>query len=183
MNRWPTGPSFLQEPESLWPQPPHSLPDLPAEFEIVKRTVAGTEVTVSDGDMEERFARFLSFYRLKRIVTQILQLKGKLLRRPVATGPLTVDEMHQAEMTVIAAVQREAFPKDYKRLETQNSPGNIVKLSLQKLNPIYVAGVLRVGGRLRNALLDIVVDLPSCRVTPGIDILGLSWGMGVSSPA
>ena len=140
VNRWLTGPSFLQEPESRWPQPPHSLPDLPAEFEIVKQTVAGTEVAVSDGDMEESFARFSSFYRLKRTVAWILRLKGRLLRRPVPTGPLTVDEMHQAEMTVIAAVQREAFPKDYRRLETQNSPCKIVKLSLQKLNPIHVAG-------------------------------------------
>ena len=32
VNRWLTGPSFLQEPESLWSQPPHSLIDLPAEF-------------------------------------------------------------------------------------------------------------------------------------------------------
>ena len=160
MSRWLTGPSFLQEPESLWPQPPHSLPDLPAEFEIVKRMVAGTEVAVSDGDMEERFARFSSFYRLKRTVARILRLKGRLLRRPVPTGPLTVDEMLQAEMTVIAAVQREAFPKDYKRLETQNSPGKILKLSLQKLNPIYVAGVLRAGGRLRNAPLDFNAKHP-----------------------
>ena len=126
VNRWLTGP-FLQEPESLWPQPPHSLPDLPAEFEIVKRMVVGTEIAVSDGDMEERFARFSSFYRLKRIVARILRLKGRLLHRPVPTGPLTVDEMHQAEITVIAVVQREAFPKDYKRLETQSSPGKIFK--------------------------------------------------------
>ena len=41
VSRWLTGPYFLQEPGSLWPQPPHSLCDLPAEFEIVKRTVAG----------------------------------------------------------------------------------------------------------------------------------------------
>ena len=160
VNRWLTGPSFLQEPELLWPQPPHSLPDLLAEFEIIKQMVAGTEVAVSDGDMEERFARFSSFYRLKRIVAWILRLKGRLLHRPMATGPLTVDEMHQAEMTVIAAVQREAFPKDYKRLETQNSPGKIVKPSLQKLNPIYVAGVLQVGGTLRNTPLDFDAKHP-----------------------
>ena len=63
-------------------------------------------------------------------------------------------------MTVIATVQREAFPKDYKRLKTQKSPGNIVKPSLQKINPIYVSGVLRVGGRLRNAPLDFDVKHP-----------------------
>ena len=136
VNRWLTGPSFLQEPESLWPQPPHSLPDLPTEFEIVKQTVAGTEVAVSDGDMEERFARFSSFYRLKRTVARILRLKGRLLRRPVPTGPLTVDEMHQAEMTVIAAVQREAFPKDYRRLEKRKI--HLVKL----LNFLYRNSIL-----------------------------------------
>ena len=129
VGRWLAGPFFLQEPGLLWPRPPHSLPDLPAEFEIVKQTVAATKVAVSDGDMEKRFARFSSFYRLKRTVARILRVKGRLLSRPVSIGPLTVDEMHQAEMTVIAAVQREAFPKDYKRLETQNSPGKIVKLS------------------------------------------------------
>ena len=45
--------------------------------------------------------------------------------------------MHQAEMTVIAAVQREAFPKDLKRKIY------LVKLltffTVQKLNPIYTA--------------------------------------------
>ena len=87
VGRWLAGPSFLQEPGLLWPRPPHSLPDLPAEFEIVKRMVAGTEVAMSDGDMEERFAQFSSFYRLKRTVARILRLKGRLLRRPVPTGP------------------------------------------------------------------------------------------------
>ena len=82
VSRWLTGSSFLQEPESLWSQPPYSLPDLPAEFEIVKRTVAGTKVAVSDGDMEEHFARFSSFYRLKRIVARILRLKGRFCVGP-----------------------------------------------------------------------------------------------------
>ena len=125
---------------------------------------------------------------MKRTVARILRLKGRLLRRPVATGPLKVDEMHQTEMTVIAAVQREAFPKNYKRFNF-----------LLQLNPIYVAAVLRVGGRLRNAPLDFdakhpiimpansqvtrkcifcqrrnsafgkqyMANLSSCRVTPG----------------
>ena len=149
--RWLTGPSFLLDSELTWPKPPCVLPDLPAEFDLNQKTVAATQVEEKGRfySMDERFSRFSSFFRLKKAAALILRLRDKLLKRPVLKGSPTVDELERVENALLITTQREFFERDYIKI-CQASEGTL-KASLMKLNPVCVAGLLRVGGRLRRA--------------------------------
>ena len=80
---WLSGPSFLQEPQSDWPEPPCEFSNLPEEFKILKKTVVACKVVeITDSvSMSRRFARFSSFYRLKKAVAWLLRLRGRLLKK------------------------------------------------------------------------------------------------------
>ena len=158
---WLSGPSFLQEPESIWPAPPCDFPDLPEEFKALKCTVATSKVTKVDSSnsMERRFARF-SLFRLKKAVAWLLRLRDKWLKREIRKGPLTVDEIIQAETSIIKTIQREAYPNEYQSLNSRKNLDNKICNSLRKLNPILVSGILRVGGRLRRSACDFDVKHP-----------------------
>ena len=82
------------------------------------------------------------------------------MRRPIVEGSLTVDEITLAESAIITAVQREAFPYEYSQSNKPESSGKIINTALQRLSPICVSRVLRVGGRLRRAPLDFDTKHP-----------------------
>ena len=93
-----------------------------------------------------------------------MRFKSKLLKKTVATGSLSVEEISCAEDAIIKAVQLENFPKEMDFfcaakgsmavLESSSSP-------LKKLSPVCVSGVLRVGGRLRRARIEYVAQHPT----------------------
>ena len=158
LGRWLSGPIFLQESRSSWPRPPCDFPDLPEEFAILKRPVAMSDVVTCPTDFEQRFARFSSFYRLKRAVAWTLRLRNKWLKRSTS-GSLTEDEIEKAEIVIISTIQREFYLRDYELLKSDSS-GKAVGNSLKKLCPIYLSGVLRVGGRLRRGTYELDVKHP-----------------------
>ena len=59
--------------------------------------------------------------------------------KSVKRGRVTVEEMRQAEHTIVFCVQRKQYRKDFKKLE-----------SLRKLDPVYKVDLLCVGGRLKH---------------------------------
>jgi len=164
LERWLSGPSFLQEPANDWPTPPCDFPDLPEEFRQLKQTVATSKVveTGTLASMEQRFERFSSFYKLKKAVAWILRLKGKSFKALTHYGPLTVDEISEAEIAIIKAIQKESFPKDYEYLNSDKALplGNVASNPLKKLNPVSVSGVLHVGGRLCRSSYEFDVKHP-----------------------
>ena len=165
-SRWLQGPPFLLKEESEWPELPCVVLDLPPEFKVLRRTavaVTKTSFLPQALSMNRRFARFSPLYRLKKSVAWILRLCGKLLKQKTNSGPLTVNELTCAETTIIKAVQQEFFPQEVSLLSNSTTPpkGN-QKLSdpLQKLNPVCISGVLRVGGRLRRAPIEFETRHP-----------------------
>ena len=159
LGRWLSGPSLSQEPRSSWPRPPRDFPDLPEEFAILKRPVAMSDVVTCPTDFERRFARFSSFYRLKKAVAWILRLRNKWLKRSTSSGSLTVDEIEKAEVAIISTIQQEFYLRDYELLKSDSS-GKAVGSSLKKLGPIYFSGALRFGGRLRKSTNELEVKHP-----------------------
>ena len=150
---------FLQESQSDWPEPPCEFSELPKEFKILKKTVVASKVVeiIVSVSMSRRFARFSSFYRLKKAVAWLLRLRGRLLKKSVCNGPLTVDEIANSEMVIIQTIQRESYPGDYAYLISASKKEKGVNKCLKKLNPISIAGVLRVGARLQRSSHDFDV--------------------------
>ena len=62
-------------------------------------------------EMNKRFAQFYSMYCLKKAMAWILRLKGKLLKRVVGVGSLTVDELSSTQIAIIKAIQWKCFSK------------------------------------------------------------------------
>ncbi|XP_072164399.1 uncharacterized protein [Diadema setosum] len=146
--RWLEGPTFLWEEEENWPSPPEVLQELPQEDVEVKK--ANVNAVVSTDSLEELLTRFSSWNKLKRAFAWILRYKAFLRHKgdagSVRTGHFTAKELEDAELEIIKQVQRKAFPAE---MSSEGKKGTPPKSgTLDKLNPINVEGVLRVGGRL-----------------------------------
>ncbi|XP_071481344.1 uncharacterized protein [Diadema antillarum] len=146
--RWLKGPNFLWQEEENWPTPPEVLQDIPQDDVEVKK--ANVNAVTSTDSLEELLTRFSSWNKLKRAFAWILRYKAFLRHKgdagSVRTGHFTAKELEDAELEIIKRVQRKAFPAE---MTSEGKKGTPPKSStLDKLNPIKVKGVLRVGGRL-----------------------------------
>ena len=156
---WFKGPDFLWMSEEHWPVLPHDLAELPEEFLLLKCHVA--KAFLAEDGLDRRFERFSSLYRLQKSVAWLLRLKGRLLKRSVEEGPLTVDEIERALAEIIKIVQRRTFHVELRELEGCATKTRGRKVGrLRKLNPMLKDGILRVGGRLDNAPLEFSVRHP-----------------------
>lgn len=78
--------------------------------------------------------------------TQMFKLKQTLTKKP-----LSVEDVEDAELSLIRYSQRQTFPDEFKSLQSSNH----VKRSspLSKLDPVVQDGILRVGGRLNQSAM------------------------------
>ncbi|XP_030844258.1 uncharacterized protein LOC105444708 [Strongylocentrotus purpuratus] len=157
LDRWLTGPEFLLQEKEVWPEDPASLKkedvpelDLQNDSEVKKTHVYATS---SHDEIDDLMTRYSSWDRLKRGIAWLLRYKQYLRSKGTGNlaerGSLTVQELNNAEVEVIKHVQRHSFPDEYvkgieKKTRKQGNP-------LEKLNPVMVDGLLRVGGRLSKA--------------------------------
>ena len=119
----------------------------------------------------ERFSRFSTWNTLRRALSRLLRkvdsVKGKrqsqldpdrqltptVVAEDLATGALSVVEVKRSENLMIRTVQAEAYPLEIDVLQHAEPNYNISRdSSIYRLNPFLDQhGVLRVGGRLRQA--------------------------------
>ena len=113
---------------------------------------------------KDPIVRFIESYscwhRLKKGVAWLLRCKnwlrartGKADRPPsVSTDPLVPSELQAVETAIVGFVQRKHFKEELKALESKEAVEK--KSSIYLLKPFLdEEGILRVGGRLRNAPL------------------------------
>ena len=181
-SKWLNGPAFLKKNEEFWPcDPTIRQPELPEDDPEVKRENQSHSQSSTNHRSEEVLSslmkRFSSWERLRRAVAWLLRFKTWFIesysrgsvntqaRSSQERGPLlAVDEVQGAEKEVIKHVQRLSFPEVIQAMQRISSlkPSRQLTSELKNLNiPAYMRklhpqlddkGILRVGGRLENAL-------------------------------
>lgn len=150
---WWHGPLWLTKGEMCWPTSlttitPKQVPELKAA-EV-------SSLHTSNNIIEwELLSRYSSYFRLTRITAHLLRFITNL-NRPIAercTGQLWSAELNDAQMFWFKHVQRANFTAELKCCLAGNNVPSSSKLV--GLNPFLDKdGVLRVGGRLKNAKLN-----------------------------
>ncbi|XP_068689236.1 uncharacterized protein [Montipora foliosa] len=155
--RWKAGPDFLWKTEDHWPQQPVLHASLDCEDPELKREAK--TFTASAGDtadtIEQMIQYFSSWFKLKKHIAWILRYRSKLLSGSQKTKkkqeitfsseapmPIAAEEIQCAEIEIVKYVQRRCFAGEVSSSKSSK---------LHKLNAFRVNGLLRVGGRLRNA--------------------------------
>lgn len=165
-SRWKYGPQFLVQPESAWPVQPAGVEKISENDSELKKEASSftTSSLETSFSITSLFQQFSSWYRLRKFVAWMLRLRAGL-RALVAertekseklackkdSKPISVEELNRAEVAILKCVQRETFeecpgPDDAVK-------GKVIKRSspIYGLDPVYINGLLCVGGRLKHA--------------------------------
>ncbi|MCP3679961.1 MAG: transposase family protein, partial [Gammaproteobacteria bacterium] len=155
-----TNPSTLSQ--SIWTKGPEflSVPDLPNPsvqivFEIdnkdteVKVKSMVTEVSVESTTqhfIDKIIQRYNSWYKIKRIVARLIQVKHRLLCKTKVCD-ITTEILKEAEVIIIRHIQKTSFAEELYSLKTV---GVVKKTSdIRNLSPrVNEEGLIVVGGRV-----------------------------------
>ncbi|XP_038071855.1 uncharacterized protein LOC119740577 [Patiria miniata] len=170
--RWFRGPEFLWHAEADWPSTcVTEEPEVDRDPEV-KRVMAAVPIEnlLSRSNAVKKLIEYYSDWnRLRRAAAWWLRLKRILRKRSKeefkhdAVNNLTVEEIEEAEVSILRWVQHEAFPHQIKRLQEMNDgPQDLTRESpkqqkvdklLDQLDPVMHKSLMRVGGRLQAAQL------------------------------
>ncbi|XP_065091635.1 uncharacterized protein LOC135712614 [Ochlerotatus camptorhynchus] len=176
--RWWHGPPWLSQTRDLWPRTIIDQEYSPAASEE-GRKIPIVAMTAAQATLcEDLFARYSSYSKLRRVLAfceRYLQcLKDRSLLRKsypsfaelvvqgdkaASVSRVTTTELQHAEQLLCRLSQRKAFAEELSDLA--NGERVIKSSSLKWLNPfVDQNGIIRVGGRIRNATLSDAIKHP-----------------------
>jgi len=144
---WWEGPPWLKEIYTQWPK---TMVQLPIEVPET-RTLSLTLLNVNSFDVTSRYS---SLTKLKRVIALCNRFKTNCMlsktKSALVHGPCTSEELQRAMIVLLKLHQQEAFANELHELQR----GKDINLhsKILSLSPVIDRdGLLRVGGRLRNA--------------------------------
>ncbi|GBM23688.1 hypothetical protein AVEN_187976-1 [Araneus ventricosus] len=145
--KWWHGPEWLRGAENLWPKVKEF------ENELVNSEVTSEYkscVIVSSAIVQEKIldpGKFSCLRNLLRVTAWVVRFVNALKRKSAEKGPLTSDELTNAEMFWVRIIQNDSYPNEITCLKNNKSLPRDSKLLC--LNPFLDSnGILRVTGRL-----------------------------------
>ncbi|KAJ8369824.1 hypothetical protein SKAU_G00098520 [Synaphobranchus kaupii] len=149
-SNWLTGPKFLWEREiAILKTTPELLMGDP---EVKSIPVLQTEVVEEEDDLS-RFERFSKWQTALNVVARI----KRLAKGDKTAEPIQVEDRREASLVLVKLAQKKAFKEEMRALSHGKLSHNH---QLYQLDPILQDGVLRVGGRLKNASLPLDLKHP-----------------------
>lgn len=153
-NRWFRGPYFIWEAEENWPG---SFADLGTTKEEIRPSVLHHVIS----QPLIIFQRFSKWKRLLRTVAFVHRFCANLAKRvkgqAAIVGPLSQEELSQAENTIYRHVQKEVFYEEIHILSKKADKDELWSIVLPKCSPLYkrsafldAQGILRMRGRTEN---------------------------------
>ena len=134
---WYNGPQWLTSNPSAWPSQQLNTIEFPEQRTV---TVLNT-VTAPSQDLTKRF---LTLQRLTRTIAYCARFHHNTTKNPRIIGPLTVEEIQEANTRILKAVQGQEFATDITALTNKDMR---YKGRLGTHNPVVdEIGLLRVEG-------------------------------------
>ena len=155
---WWKGPDWLLDPLSVFPSAQTNFDD-PDAHSGFKRSAVSMVATVEDyNPIDFLIHRCSRWTKIIRVVAYMIKFKNVTLLKSSKSSGVTFNELQLAKSVLIQHAQHE-FATERRELSLQK-PLN-VRSSILKLNPFLdQQGVLRVGGRICNSLLQSDVQHP-----------------------
>jgi len=182
---WLMGPDFFWKSEEFWPNQQFKTSTVAENDPEVKREsqVFSTNTETEKITLNQLFGCFSQWYGLKNVVAWILRYRANL-RKAVGhcksgsmphshvrrIEPITVEELDKAEREILVHERefqgRDRHPKECKCRRIKRSTPTTKKIQIKKsskisrLDPRLMDSLLRVGGQLENAPLQLDAKHP-----------------------
>lgn len=152
---WLSGPEFLTTDRNKWPEYRwKEILKLPVELELKNVTILNTMTAVLP--LDKFISYFSSWIKLKQCTAWFTRFKRYLHNKTNESGPLTLNELDNAERNLLEYVQGREFAEISHWIKRHKHSDNITSKNhvINKLRPIIIDNLIRVGGRLSSS------DLP-----------------------
>jgi len=152
---WWHGPPWLSKSTSLWPV--SSFTPINEEDLEETKPQGHTVLLTSENEPLTLLTKFSSWNKLLRVFSYVLRFIRLITHQETKRGPLTVEELKTSTLKIYQLVQRQVFSPEIHSLQQKKC----CSTRIQRLAPfIDKDGLIRVGGRLKNASLDYDVKHP-----------------------
>ena len=144
---WREGREWLVQSESRWPG------HFPVDIDVPGRK-GGIMLLSTSGDQKlDLWNKYSSLTKLQRVMAYCLRIAQNIRGQPYVSGSLTPDELKKALNRMIFLNQHEEFREAILRLSRNEELPKQSKL--RRLDPILKEGLLRVGGRIKHADINL----------------------------
>ncbi|CAH8613476.1 unnamed protein product [Schistosoma rodhaini] len=153
---WPSGPEFLTTEKDKWPEyRREEILKLPVKLELKNATTLDTMTTVFP--LDKFISHFSSWIKLKQGTAWLIRSKRYLYNKTIVRGPLTLNELDNAEGDLLKYLQEQEFAEIRQWIKRHEQSDNIPSKNhvINKLRPIVIDNLIRVGGRLNRSDLPV----------------------------